>query len=198
MAGERALQREVRAPWPGAGSTGAHPLEPPTTDGGGLGVASLGLGDARGDAVEVPRADRTTDPLDGDPQRRQLLGGGRELPALDQRVDPPQLAPHRGAGAVRALREREHLGREPQPLGPTGRSRARLLPGVQRLDERAVVARPAGQVERRRAQRLDAVLLAVVERQVAALGEQPGAQRLACRCRRDRRGPPRTAAWRRR
>jgi hypothetical protein len=63
-----------------------------------------------------------------------LFDRGVELPTLDQRLEPPQLAPHSGADAVRALCERQRLDGQLPPLDPTGRSRARLLPGVQGLD----------------------------------------------------------------
>ena len=195
MLGERALESEVRARGRGRLHR-AHPVECPPTCSRGVGVAPLRLGDARGGPVEMPRADRPADPLDGHPQRAQLFGRGGELPTLDQRLDPPQLAPHGGAGAVPVACECEHLGRQLQPLGPTGRPRTRLLPGMQRLDQRAVVSRPPGEVKRRRAQRLDPCLLAVVERQVATLRQQPRPQCLVgCACR-GRRAPPRTAVWR--
>jgi hypothetical protein len=90
MAGERALQREVGARRRG-GLERVHTVECSTADGGGLAVTCLRLGDARGDAVEMP---------------------------------------YRDAGAVRTLREREHLGGQLPPLGTAGRSGARLLPGT--------------------------------------------------------------------
>ena len=108
MAGERALEREVSARCRG-GLDRVHPVESATTNGGGLAVTSQRLGDARGDAVEMPGTDRPADPFDGQLQRGELLGCERELPTFDQRIYPP---------------------RQLQPLGPTGRSGACLLPGA--------------------------------------------------------------------
>src|SRR5680860_56980 len=79
------------------------------------------------------------------------------------------------------MREREHLAREESPLRPTGRPWTGFLPGPQRVVERAVVARFAGEIECRCTQRLDPVLLAVVEREMATLRVQSGAQRLGAR-----------------
>jgi hypothetical protein len=116
------------------------------------------------------------DPLDGDAQRAELVDGLGEPARLDHRLDPPEPPPHRRARAVQPRRERDHLGAQREPLLPAGRARARLLPGSQRADQRVVVTRRAGLRERGGGELLDPLLLAVVERQVAALGEQPGPQ----------------------
>jgi hypothetical protein len=59
-------------------------------------------------------------------------------------------------------------------IGSSRRARACLLPGVQRLRERPVVAAEAGTLKRGHAQRRGARQITVVERKMATLSEQPG------------------------
>jgi hypothetical protein len=138
VADDRAMEREPHT----GGRTrfdGPHAVEGAPADGEGVGVAPGRLGDAGADAVEVPRADRPPDALDGQAEDGQRVGGGRELAPLDQRIDAPQLTPHGGAGAAGAGRDRQHLRRHRHPLGAAGRTGARLLPCVQGVDEGPVV-----------------------------------------------------------
>jgi hypothetical protein len=72
MLGECALESEIRARGRGRFHS-AHPVEGPPTCSRCVGVSSLRLGDARGGSVEMPRADRPADLLNGDPKRAQLF-----------------------------------------------------------------------------------------------------------------------------